>query len=145
MKENAIYSPTIYTQENMDLIKNIPVLDNSQIYVYVMFNDLTQNIKIGKTTNMFQRLTSLSGSNGAGGKITKLYCSPATYVKSIETTCHNHYEYARIPKTEWFKGTHINFNEVVEYVDSLFKTQNYKTCNELRKRIYAKKHKKDME
>lgn len=138
-KERTSYSPTIYTRENIKLLKQIPVLEDEQLYIYVMLNSPQGNIKIGKTTNIVQRLISLSGSNGGGSKITKLYCSPATYLYSIEYTCHNHYHFARIPGTEWFDGNKVDFNEVVEYVDGLFHSKGFEKCNELRRRFIEKK------
>lgn len=130
--------PVIYTEENIYLLKSIPVLNDGQIYIYVMKNSIG-NVKIGKTKNMIQRLTSLSGSNGGGSKVIALYCSPATCLKSIESTCHNHYHFARISGTEWFDGNKVDFDEVVKYVDCLFKTDSYKKCNELRKVVYDNK------
>lgn len=137
-KNDFIHSPTIYTKTNIKLLKEIPVLDDGQIYIYVMLNS-NGDVKIGKTTNIQQRLISLSGSNGGGAKITVLYCSPSTWIQSIEGTCHNHYHFARIPGTEWFAGSKVNFNEVVKYVDGLFYTNGYKICNELRKKIIMEK------
>ena len=139
-KENLLFSPTIYTQENMGLLKSVPVLEDGQIYIYVMLST-NGNVKIGKTTNIYQRLSSLSGSNGYGEKIINLYCSPPTWMQSTEKTCHNHYHFARIQGTEWFDGTKINFEEAVEYVDRLFHTENFKTCNELRKKVIESKKK----
>ena len=139
-KENIIFSPTIYTQENINILKSIPVLEDGQIYIYVLLNSLN-NVKIGKTTNIQQRLQSLSGSNGGGSKIYAVYVSPPTYLYSIEGTCHNHYHFARIQGTEWFDGNKVDFKEVVEYVDSLFYTDSYKRCNELRKSLMEKKDK----
>ena len=139
-KENLLFSPTIYTQENINLLKSMPVLEDGQIYIYVLLNSLN-NVKIGKTTNIQQRLQSLSGSNGGGSKICAIYCSPSTWIQSMETTCHNHYHFARISGTEWFDGEKVDFKEVVEYVDSLFYTDSYKRCNELRKSLMEKKDK----
>ena len=68
-------------------------------------------------------------------KITALYCSISTWIQSIEGTCHNHYHFARIHGTEWFDGNKVDFKEVVEYVDGLFHSKGYETCNELRRRI----------
>jgi len=62
-KENISYSPTIYTKYNISLLKSVPILEDGQMYIYVMLNS-NGNIKIGKTTNIIQRLKSLSGSNG---------------------------------------------------------------------------------
>jgi len=137
-KERTSYSPIIYTKENIKLLKQIPVLEDEQLYVYVMLSS-NGNVKIGKTSNIVQRLKSLSGSNGGGNKITKLYCSPATYLYSIEHTCHNHYHFARIPGTEWFDGNKIDFNEVVEYVDGLFHSKGFETCNEVRRKFIMEK------
>lgn len=133
-RDKNIHSPTIYTKDNIKLLKSIPVLEDGQIYIYVMLNSL-QNVKIGKTTDIVQRLKSLSGSNGGGSKITALYCSPSTWLQSIEGTCHNHYHFARIPNTEWFDGNKVDFMEVVNYVDGLFHSKGFEVCNELRKRI----------
>ena len=147
-KENTsyspIYSPTIYTKENIGLLRTIPVLDDGQIYIYVMLNS-AKNVKIGKTTDIVQRLKSLSGSNGGGSKITSLYCSPSTWMQSMEGTCHNHYHFARIQGTEWFDGTKVDFNEVVEYVDGLFHSKGFETCNELRKKVIMEKKINDNE
>lgn len=137
-KERNSYSPIIYTKENIKLLKQIPVLEDEQLYLYVMLCS-NGNVKIGKTSNIVQRLISLSGSNGYGEKITTLYCSPATYLYSIEHTCHNHYHFARIPGTEWFDGDKVDFNEVVWYVDGLFHSDGFKRCNELRKKIIMEK------
>lgn len=122
--------PDIYEECDFYLLKEIPKLDDGQIYVYVMHNS-AGNIKIGKTTNIVQRLKSLSGSNCAGERIDQLYCSPATWLHSIETTCHNHYHFARI-SGEWFSGEKLCFADVVEYVDSLFRTDSYQRCNVIR-------------
>ena len=147
-KENTsyspIYSPTIYTKENIGLLRTIPVLDDGQIYIYVMLNS-AKNVKIGKTTDIVQRLKSLSGSNGGGSKMTSLYCSPSTWMQSMEGTCHNHYHFARIQGTEWFDGTKVDFNEVVEYVDGLFHSKGFETCNELRKKVIMEKKINDNE
>jgi hypothetical protein len=134
---NISYSPTIYTRENIKLLKELKVLDDGQIYIYVMLNSLG-NVKIGKTINIQQRLLSLSGSNGGGAKISSLYCSPSTWVQTMEETCHNHYHFARIKGTEWFDGKKVDFKEVVEYVDGLFRSKGYETCNELRRKLAIK-------
>lgn len=138
---NTSHSPTIYTKENIKLLRGIPVLEDDRIFIYVMLSS-NGNVKIGKTTNIVQRLTSLSGSNNGGYKITKLYCSPATWMQSIEGTCHNHYHFARISGTEWFDGNKVDFNEVVDYVDGLFHSESFKRCNELRRKVIEKEKNK---
>ena len=140
--EYISYSPIIYYEEDFRKLKDIPILEDGQLYIYIMLSMPQGNVKIGKTTNIEQRLRSLSGSNGAGNKIIALYCSPATYLYSMENTCHNHYDFARIPNTEWFRGDKVNFNEVVKYVDGLFHQKGYETCNNLRKKIIEEKKEK---
>lgn len=125
----------IYTSKNIGKLKEVKVLDDGQIYIYVMLN--TQNrIKIGQTTNIQQRLASLSGSNGAGEKIITLYCSPSTYVKSMEKAIHDHFHKYRIDGTEWFDD--LDFTEVVEHINGLFYTKHYIVCNNERKKIIEK-------
>lgn len=136
-KEKPLFSPTIYDKDNIGLLKSTPILEDGQIYIYVILNSMG-NVKIGKTTNIMQRLKSLSGSNGGGSKIIKAYCSPSTWIQSIEETCHNHYHFARINGTEWFDGNKVYFSEVVEYVDGLFHTDSFRRCNELRRSIAEK-------
>ena len=84
-------------------------------------------------------MQSLSGSNGGGTKIYAVYCSPSTWLQSIEGTLHNYYHFARILGTEWFDGRKMNFAEVVEYVNNLFYSDEYKRCNELRRSIMDKR------
>ena len=136
-KEKPLFSPTIYDKDNIGLLKSTPILEDGQIYIYVILNSMG-NVKIGKTTNIMQRLKSLSGSNGGGSKIIKAYCSPSTWIQSIEETSHNHYHFARINGTEWFDGNKVYFSEVVEYVDGLFHTDSFRRCNELRRSIAEK-------
>ena len=133
----------IYNSKNIARLKELPILEDGQLYIYVMLNYPQGNIKIGQTTNIVQRLQSLSGSNGGGNHIIKLYVSPSTYISSIEKTCHNHYDWYRINGTEWFNGDKLNFDEVVKYVDSLFRTESFKICNELRKEQIEKKRRED--
>ena len=123
----------IYTENTFYFLKDVSSLEDGQIYIYVIKNNPQGNIKIGLTTDIYQRFKSLSGSNGGGNKITHLYCSPSTWIKGIEKTCHSHFEYARIKGTEWFDGKKLNYEEVVKYVNDLFYTDGYKRCNELRK------------
>ena len=133
----------IYNSKNIARLKELPILEDGQLYIYVMLNYPQGNIKIGQTTNIVQRLQSLSGSNCGGNHIIKLYVSPSTYISSIEKTCHNHYDWYRINGTEWFNGDKLNFDEVVKYVDSLFRTESFKICNELRKEQIEKKRRED--
>ena len=118
-------------------LKTIPILEDGQIYIYVLLNS-AGNVKIGKTTNMAQRIQSLSGSNGAGNKIIKWYCSPATYLHNIEKISHDHFSYARL-SGEWFDGIKVSFDEAVEYLKGLFTGKDYERCNELRRKIIEEK------
>ena len=118
-------------------LEGIHVLEDGQVYIYVIRNS-ANNIKIGKTTNLSQRIQSLSGSNGAGEVIVNVYCSPSTWLHNIEKIAHEHFNYARL-SGEWFDGTKTTFNDVVEYVSGLFDSRDYEPCNELRKRIMEKR------
>ena len=128
----------IYDSKNISELKNVPVLDKGEVYIYVMLNYPQGNIKIGQTTNIQQRLQSLSGSNNGGNRIVKLYLSPSTYVVSAEKAFHNHYDRYRIPNTEWFDGNKLKFEDVVDFIDKQFKLKSYETCNKLRKELYKK-------
>ena len=126
----------IYTSRNIhELAVDKPPLEDGQIYIYVLLNDPSGNVKIGKTTNILQRHKSLSGSNGGGNRIVACYCSPPTWMQSMEGTCHNHYEWCRIKGTEWFDGKHLSFEEVVEYIDGLFHSESFQRCNDLRRKM----------
>ena len=140
MEHNKNHTPIIYSKDNIGMFKSIPILNDGQIYIYVMLSD-NGNVKIGKTTNIQQRVKSLSGSNGGGSKIIACYCSPSTWMQSMEGTCHNHYHFARIPGTEWFDGNKVDFQEVVQYVDDLFHSDGYERCNEVRKNFIAQQNK----
>lgn len=133
---------TIYDSKNVIELKELPVLDNGTYYIYVMLNSPQQNIKIGITTNILQRLQSLSGSNSGGNKIVKLAVSDPTYVVSAEKAFHNHYDRYRIPNTEWFDGSKLKFENVVDFIDKQFKLKSYETCNKLRKELYEKEQEK---
>lgn len=131
----------IYTSKNILELKNVPVLDDGSIYIYVMLNT-AMNIKIGQTTNIIQRLQSLSGSNSGGYPITKIALSDSTFVISSEKAFHNKFDKYRIEGTEWFEGKNLSFEEVVKELDSQFKTKSYETCNNLRKEIVKKEREK---
>lgn len=133
---------TIYNSKNVMELKELPVLDNGTYYIYVMLNSPQENIKIGITTNILQRLQSLSGSNSGGNKIVKLAVSEPTYVASAEKAFHNYYDRYRIPNTEWFDGNKLNFEDVVDFIDKQFQMKSYETCNRLRKELYEKEQEK---
>jgi hypothetical protein len=118
-------------------LKNVPILDDGQVYIYVLKNS-ANSIKVGKTTNLLNRIQSLSGSNGAGEVIVNVYCSPATWLHNIEKIAHEHFSYARM-SGEWFDGTKVTFDSVVKYVNGLFESKDYKRCNELRRKIIEEK------
>lgn len=121
-------------------LKNISILDDGQVYIYILKNS-ANSIKIGKTTNLQNRIQSLSGSNAAGEEIIDYYCSPVTWLHNIEKIAHEHFSYARM-SGEWFDGIKVGFDEVVTYVESLFNSSDYERCNELRKKIIEEKRDK---
>ena len=118
-----------------DNIKNVdvPVLENGQVYIYVLENEPQHNIKIGRSSNMQQRIQSLSGSNSGGNHIIRCAISDATYLYTLEGILHNIYKEKRIQGTEWFEGEELSFFDVCTQVNSLFQTKDYIKCNTLRK------------
>lgn len=114
---------------------NVPILTDGQLYIYVLENAPQGNIKIGKSTNMQQRLRALSGSNSGGNYITRIAVSDATYLYTLEQISHHHFDDFRIQGTEWFDGTYMSFEDAVEYVDSLFSSKEYQVCNGVRQQF----------
>ena len=112
---------------------DLPAIADGQLYIYVLENSPQGNIKIGRTSDIQQRLTSLSGSNSGGNHITKIAVSNVTYLYTLERIAHMHFQEHRIEGTEWFDGSKISFDEVVKYIDSLFDGEEYELCNETRK------------
>lgn len=122
----------IYDSKNIMELKELPVLEDGSCFIYVMQNYPQNNIKIGKSTNMVQRLQSLSGSNSGGNKIVKIgVISEPTFVQSAEKTFHSIFDRYRIPDTEWFEG--ITFEDVVAEIEKQFNMSTYERCNKLRK------------
>lgn len=114
--------------------------EKQELYnIYVLLNDIG-NIKIGITTNFKQRLQSLSGSNGGGNKIVHYYCSPTTYLYTLERVMHLKYNAYRIKGTEWFYDKTLKYEDVVNELKNIFTTDEYRICNELRKQL-CEKHK----
>ena len=109
----------------------IPKAESPQVYIYIMENSAGL-LKIGQTTNIKKRYLSLSGSNAHGDAITRVYCSPATYLKTMERGLHDRYSHFRIKGTEWFKD--LGFEEVVGDLELLFSSDSYNTANELRRK-----------
>ena len=123
-----------------DRIKDVdvPVLNDGQLYIYVLENSPQGNIKIGMSTNMQQRLHSLSGSNSGGNKITRCAISDATYLYTLERILHNIFREHRIDGTEWFHGDNISFATVCQKANELFASIEYQKCNEVRKTFVAR-------
>lgn len=119
-------------------LKEYPVLEDERTYIYVMLNS-SGYVKIGKTTNIQQRYQSLSGSNTGGLSIEKVWCSPITYLHSIERVMHIHFAKYRV-EGEWFIDSNevdkdFTFDIAIDYLKSLFSSTEYKRCNEERKRF----------
>lgn len=118
-------------------LKNIPILEDEQVYIYAMLNTCNK-IKIGITKNIQQRYQSLCGSNSQGNEIIKVYVSESTYLNNLEKMIHEHFGQFRLKKTEWFASNKfgiLKYEEVIEYIEQLFSSADYKRCNEVRKRI----------
>lgn len=114
-------------------LDEFPILDK-EIYVYVMLNDVGK-IKIGITKNIQQRYQSLCGSNSQGNQIIYVYCSPATYLFTIERVLHDKFSQYRIPNTEWFYGEDLTMRMVIDEIKTIFNASNYKKLNEMRKSV----------
>ena len=118
-------------------LKIIPILEDEQVYIYAMLNTCNK-IKIGITKNIQQRYQSLCGSNSQGNEIVKVYVSESTYLNNLEKMIHDHFEQFRLKKTEWFVSNQtgkLTYEEVVEYINLLFSSADYKKCNEIRRKI----------
>lgn len=105
-------------------------LDNLQYYIYVIEND-NGAIKIGRTHNIKSRLASLSNSNAGGSTLVRCAVSPATYLRTIETSTQEYYNRYRVKGSEWFIG--VTFEEVVKFIDDIFNKRSYNTLNDLRR------------
>lgn len=124
-------------------IKEISILDEPKLYIYIMLNDAGK-IKIGKTKNIQQRYQSLCGSNSAGNQIVKIFCSPSTYLYSLENIMHEKFDKYRIPNTEWFYDKdnttgELLFNRAINELILLFSSASYRKCNDLKKKLYEVK------
>lgn len=117
---------------------DLPALTGGQLYIYVLENSPQQNIKIGRTTNIQQRLRSLSGSNGGGNHIARIAVSEPTYLYTLEGIAHSKFNRHRITGTEWFDGHYVSFYDAYTYVDSLFSMDDYDLCNRVRKEYTLK-------
>ena len=125
------------TFTNLTALNSMKETDQYRIYIYVIENS-EGKIKIGKTTNPSKRIDSLSGSNAGGASITRVaVMEEPTYILTLEETLHTHYNYARIPNTEWFNG--LIFNDVVAYIDDLLKSKQFDTCTKVRKDLLIKR------
>lgn len=121
-------------------LKVIPILEDEQVYIYAMLNTCNK-IKIGITKNIQQRYQSLCGSNSQGNEILKVYVSEATYLNNLEKMIHEHFDKFRLKKTEWFVSNKfgvLKYEEVIEYIEQLFSSADYKRCNEIRRKIYER-------
>lgn len=135
----------IYNSKNIIELKELSVLDNGSYYIYCMLNSPAHNIKIGITTNIVQRLQALSGSNGGGNKIIKLWLSDPTFVVNAEKAFHEKFARYRIEGTEWFDGSKLTFEEVITEMENQFNTKSYKACNRIRKELAEKKNQEEAE
>lgn len=124
---------------------DVPVLENGQVYIYILENSPQGNIKIGRSSNMQQRLQTLSGSNSGGNHITKCAVSDATWLYTLERIAHVHFAAYRIDGTEWFDGEKVPFDDVAAFVDSLFLKEEYAWCNEVRRDFSIKMCNKPLE
>ena len=119
-------------------LKNIPKLDKNLYYIYVLKNNPQGNIKIGRSHNIQVRMQNLAGSNNGGNYIETIAVSEPTYLYTLESALHNHFHEARIQGTEWFDGTKITMDEIIQYIDTFFQSEQYRRLNDSR-RLYVEK------
>lgn len=113
-----------------DLSKiNEPKLDQLQYYIYILEN-IDEYIKIGRTHDIVKRINSLSNSNTGGSKIIRCAISPPTYLRTIETSMHIHFNKYRT-EGEWFEK--LTFDEALSYLQKAFDSKNYQEVNNLRR------------
>lgn len=133
-------------QRTKQELKNIEVLKDPLLYIYILLNSAGK-VKVGKTTNIAQRVQSLGGSNGAGDKIIRCYCSEPTYIFNIEFIMHEKMKKYRIPNTEWFyydegPDGELLYSSAVGLLERLTSSKEYEKCNLIRKKVYEEKEKK---
>lgn len=106
-------------------------LQGNQKYIYILlFN--SNNIKIGVSSNPYQRFNSLSNSNGGGYKIIKYYLSPSTYIwKTLEKYMHELFKDYRL-EGEFFNKT-LSFATAVDKLNEIINSAEYLKSNEIRK------------
>lgn len=122
------------------IIKEERLEDKSQFYLYVLENS-QGNIKIGKSSNIKERIKSLSNSNSGGNKLIRIAISPPTYITFLEKTLHEHYHTYRLDG-EWFDGHKISFEDIVEFIDTKIFNDSFQARDLRYKKIVEDKIKK---
>lgn len=122
------------------IIKEERLEDKSQFYLYVLENS-QGNIKIGKSSNIKERIRSLSNSNSGGNKLIRVAISPPTYITFLERTLHEHYHTYRLDG-EWFDGHKISFEDIVEFIDTKIFNDGFQARDLRYKKIVEDKIKK---
>lgn len=110
------------------------------MYLYVLENS-QGNIKIGKSSNIKERIKSLSNSNSGGNKLIRVAISPPTYITFLERTLHEHYHTYRLDG-EWFDGHKISFEDIVEFIDTKIFNDGFQARDLRYKKIVEDKIKK---
>jgi hypothetical protein len=126
--------------EDFKIIKEERLEDKSQFYLYVLENS-QGNIKIGKSSNIKERIKSLSNSNSGGNKLIRVAISPPTYITFLERTLHEHYHTYRLDG-EWFDGHKISFEDIVEFIDTKIFNDGFQARDLRYKKIVEDKIKK---
>lgn len=122
----------------MRYLKNLPPLQNGLAYNYALLTS-SGNIKIGHSTNVYQRVKQLSNSNAGGYKIVAYCISPPNYIsKTMEKVLHEQYKDYRIGG-EFFTG--LDFDEVCKVFTGLFQSESFQRANQNKKEYYKAKEK----
>lgn len=119
----------------MTSLKNMPALTDGLAYNYAFLMS-SGNIKIGRSTDVYNRLKQLSNSNSGGYSVVNFCISPPNYIsKTMEKTLHNLYKDYRV-EGEFFAN--LDFDDVCKMFSELFQSESFKNANENRRQYYEK-------
>ena len=111
--------------ENLQIKKADPL----KAYNYILLTE-SGNIKIGRSTDPINRIRTLSNSNSGGFKIIDVCVSPQHNIAdTVENWLHWYYHKYQV-EGEWFSN--LDFNEVKEFFNNLFKRPDFIHANKVR-------------
>lgn len=109
-------------------LKDMDISEGQEV-VYVLLND-EGYIKIGKTSNLFNRLQSLSGSNSSGHEIVRYYSTEPMYIaRLVEKVCHNKFHRYQKNNSEWFYSPNLHYEDVIAYLENVVDSVDFERRN----------------